>query len=105
MVFETWVMSIYAAIAGGSGEMPFPAALLRMFRLLRLSRSMRMMRNFPELMILIKGMLTAMSACIWVMVLQVLVTYVFAIVFTMLCGEADAGMQNFFANIAVSMWS
>jgi len=73
MVFETWVLLIVSAISGGGAEVPIPMHLLRIFRLLRLSRLVRMMRNFPELMILIKGMLLAMQSCVWVMLLQFII--------------------------------
>jgi len=104
MVFETWFLAILAAISGGGGELPFPAHLLRIFRLLRLSRLMRMLRSLPELMILIKGMVAATSAVFWVTCLQVLITYVFAILFTQLCGNVE-GLEPFFKNIPLSMWS
>jgi len=69
------------------------------------------------LMILIKGMATAMKSVAYVMALQVLITYVFAIAFTQLAvgtkcpdhmeGECDVDSigHELFANIGLSMYS
>jgi hypothetical protein len=111
MVAETWVLSIIMAVVGGSGSPLGGTSILRLFRLLRLSRLMRMLRSLPELMILIKGMATAMKSVVYVMALLVLLTYVFAIAFTQLAvstyedyGEESVG-DTLFANIALSMYS
>lgn len=110
MVVETWVMSIITAIMGGGGAIQ-GASILRLIRLLRLSRLMRMLRSLTELMILIKGMVTAMKSVAYVMALLILLTYVFAIAFTQLAvntydeyGEDSVGDKNF-ANIGLSMYS
>merc|ERR1719310_2576704 len=86
MVMETWVLLIIMAASGSSGESPLGGntSILRLFRLLRLSRLMRMLRSLPELMILVKGMVTAMKSVVYVMGLLVIITYVFAIAFTQL---------------------
>jgi hypothetical protein len=104
MVGETWIMTIVQAAMGG-GESPVGGtSILRLFRLLRLSRMMRMLKSLPELMILIKGMATAMKSVAYVMALLVLITYVFAIAFTQLAVETEIG-DEYFANIAHSMYS
>merc|ERR1712232_531854 len=70
MVMETWVLVIIMAAAGNSGGSPLGnTAMLRLLRLLRLSRLMRMLRSLPELMILIKGMVTAMKSVCYCMCL------------------------------------
>merc|ERR1719399_1947468 len=85
MVMETWiVMLIVMAAIGGGGSPVGGTSILRLFRLLRLSRLMRMLRSLPELMILIKGMATAMKSVGYVMALLCILTYGFAIVFTQL---------------------
>merc|ERR1719214_433975 len=107
MVMETWVMLIVVA-AAGSGESPLGGntSILRLFRLLRLSRLMRMLRSLPELMILIKGMATAMKSVGYVMALLLIVTYVFAIAFTQLAvgtpvhEDAPFALHDVFPNIA-----
>eukprot|EP00929_Paragymnodinium_shiwhaense_P120734 TRINITY_DN9276_c0_g2_i1.p1 TRINITY_DN9276_c0_g2~~TRINITY_DN9276_c0_g2_i1.p1 ORF type:complete len:323 (+),score=99.26 TRINITY_DN9276_c0_g2_i1:2-970(+) len=101
MVMETWV---FVAIAG-DGESPLgDAAILRLFRLLRLSRLLRMMRSLPELMILIKGMVTAMQSVVYVMLLLLVVTYVFAIACTQL-SDGTEFKETYFAHVALSMYS
>merc|ERR1719313_358003 len=94
------------AAMGQSGGSPLggQTSVLRLFRLLRLSRMMRMLKSLPELMILIKGMVTAMKSVAYVMALLVLITYVFAIAFTQLAVGTDVG-DDLFANIAHSMYS
>lgn len=103
MVMETWVMTIITAAIGGESPMG-GTSVLRLFRLMRLSRLMRMLRSLPELMILIKGMVTAMKSVAYVMALLVLITYVFAILFTQLAVGSEVG-DAYFANIAHSMYS
>jgi hypothetical protein len=104
MVMETWVMTIIMAAMGGGANPVGGTSILRLFRLLRLSRLLRMLRSLPELMILIKGMVTAMKSVAYVMALLVLITYVFAIAFTQLAVGTEVG-DDLFANIAHSMYS
>merc|ERR1711977_674665 len=90
----------------GGGDSPMGGtSILRLFRLLRLSRLTRMLRSLPELMILIKGMVTAMKSVSYVMALLVLITYVFAIAFTQLSVGTETIGDSYFANIAHSMYS
>jgi hypothetical protein len=110
MVMETWVLLIVMTAIGGGGGSPIGGtSILRLFRLLRLSRLMRMLRSLPELMILIKGMVTAMKSVAYVMGLLLLITYVFAIAFTQLAvqdevKECDMG-NTYFANVSHAMYS
>jgi len=105
MVMETWVLLIVMAAAGG-GESPVGGtSILRLFRLLRLSRLTRMLRSLPELMILIKGMVTAMKSVSYVMALLILITYVFSIAFTQLAVGTESIGEDYFANIGASMFS
>lgn len=110
MVMETWVMLIVIAAIGGGSPVQ-GTSILRLFRLLRLSRLMRMLRSLPELMILIKGMATAMKSVAWVMGLLTILTYVFAIAFTQLAvgtpvhEDAPFTLADAFPNIAHSMYT
>jgi len=105
MVGETWVMTFVITLMDSGGESPLGnMSILRLFRLLRLSRLMRMLRSLPELMILIKGMITAMTSVFYVMCLLVIFTYVFAIAFTQLTVDTEVG-DVYFANVALSMYS
>jgi uncharacterized membrane protein (GlpM family) len=105
MVMETWVLIAIMAIIGGGGSPMGGTSILRLFRLLRLSRLTRMLRSLPELMILIKGMVTAMKSVSYVMALLVLITYVFAIAMTQLAVGTETIGDDLFANIAHTMYS
>lgn len=63
-----------------------------------------MLRSLPELMILIKGMITAMKSVLYVMGLLLLIIYVFAIMFTQLSDGTDFGAE-FFDSVPLSMYS
>lgn len=105
MVCETWVLTAITVASGSSGASPLGnTAILRLFRLLRLSRLMRMLRSLPELMILVKGMITAMKSVMYVMCLLVIVTYVFAIAVTQL-SEGTEMKETYFQHVSLSMYS
>lgn len=107
MVMETWVLLLVMVASGSDGGNPLGGntSILRLFRLLRLSRLMRMLRSLPELMILVKGMVTAMKSVVYVMGLLVIITYVFGIAFTQLAVGTPTIGEVFFANVAHSMYS
>mmetsp|Transcript_88322 Transcript_88322/g.258153 ORF Transcript_88322/g.258153 Transcript_88322/m.258153 type:complete len:298 (-) Transcript_88322:1733-2626(-) len=69
--------------------------LLRLVRLTRMARMARLLRAMPELMILVKGMVSA-ARCVGLMLLLLgVVLYVFAIAFQQLLQGTDAGTQYF----------
>jgi len=76
--FDPFTLAIMAAAAGGSG-LNLPTAVLRLFRLARLSRLVRMLRSLPQLMVMIKGMLSAAASVGYTLGLLLIITYVFAI--------------------------
>lgn len=76
--FDPFIIGIIAHASGGSG-LDLPTAVLRLFRLARLSRLVRMLRSMPELMIMIKGMVSALGTVGYTLGLLLLFTYVFAI--------------------------
>jgi chemotaxis protein CheY-P-specific phosphatase CheC len=87
-VFDTTLVTLYAfdpftiglmAFMSGGGGLNLPTAVLRLFRLARLSRLVRMLRSLPELMVMIKGMVTAATSVGYTLGLLLLITYVFAI--------------------------
>jgi hypothetical protein len=105
MVMETWVFTLIEVMGGGSGSpLKGQGAILRLFRLLRLSRLMRMLRSLPELMVLVKGMATAMKSVIYVMFLLIICLYVFAIAITQLA-IGNPIQDLYFGTVQESMYS
>jgi len=78
MIVETWVLEF----VGGSAAIPIDMDMLRLLRLLRITRMGKLMRFFPELAIIVKGMVAAVRSVGCTAVLLVLVLYVFSIIFT-----------------------
>merc|ERR1719359_1233722 len=74
----------------GGGGLNLPTSVLRLFRLARLSRLVRMLRSLPELMVMIKGMITATATVGYTLSLLILITYVFAIAFRNLVPAAKS---------------
>ncbi|CAJ1397715.1 unnamed protein product [Effrenium voratum] len=92
MVLETWVLALIELASGGfnaGGGVLSNLSSFRLLRLLRLTRVARLMRFFPELLTLVKGMVRAMQSVGFILLFMVVVTYVFAIVFTSQLGEWD----------------
>mmetsp|Transcript_68772 Transcript_68772/g.212667 ORF Transcript_68772/g.212667 Transcript_68772/m.212667 type:complete len:485 (+) Transcript_68772:502-1956(+) len=56
--------------------------ILRLLRLLRITRMAKLMRAFPQLMMIVKGIAAATRAVVWTGFLLVMVTYTWAILFT-----------------------
>jgi len=103
MVAETWVMTSILAITGSGGGSAGGTSILRLIRLLRLSRMVRMLRSVPELMILVKGMASAMKSVFYVMCLLLIFMYVFAIALTQMGNETDKVGEEFFSSVSHSM--
>merc|ERR1719326_191790 len=104
MVMETWVFTFVSLATGDHTRPPFPTSILRLFRLLRLSRLVRMLKSLPELMILIKGIITSMKSVGYVLGMLVGVTYFFSIVITQLSIGYDF-KENFFTFTLHGMYS
>lgn len=100
MITETWIFIAFTSNPFGDNT-----AILRLFRLLRLTRLMKMFKSMPQLMILIKGMVTAMQAVTYVFFLLVVITYVFAIMVTQLTVDNPVIHEKYFDNVSLSMYS
>lgn len=91
MVLETWIVPIVEALIGdttnGGGLGLFSG--LRLLRLARVTRMVKLMSFFPELVTLVRGALSAFKAVSWVLIFLLLTMYVFAIIFTTQLGDAD----------------
>lgn len=107
MLGETLLLSVLLLLLGPDGPASTAvgnASILRLFRLLRLSRMARMLRSMPELMILIKGMAAAATSVFFVMCLQLILLYVFAIAFTQLASGTMMG-DYYFPDVLHSMYT
>jgi voltage-gated sodium channel len=76
MVLETWLFPIFDL---GSELSKF--SVLRLLRLLRITRVARLMKKVPELMIIVKGIGASARSVLSVSVLQILIVYVWSILF------------------------
>lgn len=77
MILETWVLAVLGPI-----DALKQVSILRLLRLTRLFRMAKLMRYFPELQLIVKGMAAAVRSVGCAAILLVLVLYVFAIIFT-----------------------
>jgi len=77
MVLETWVLPLLGN-SGGVGQL----GILRLLRLLRITRMAKLMRAFPQLMLIVKGIAAATKAVNMTFLLLLLITYTVAILFT-----------------------
>lgn len=77
MILETWILPFL-----GDSDIPIDFAILRLLRLLRITRMGKLMRFFPELQIIVKGMLAAVRSVSVTLGMLILIWYIFAILFT-----------------------
>jgi voltage-gated sodium channel len=78
MVIETWILPFATDGGGPLAQL----SVLRLLRLLRITRMAKLMRYFPELQIIVKGMIAAVRSVMCTAILLVLILYVFSILFT-----------------------
>merc|ERR1719316_1402306 len=102
MIGETWIMPL--AMPAGSGGGMGDASMLRLLRLLRLTRMARLFRSVPELLTLLKGMAAASRSVFSTLVLLILFTYVFAIIFKQQV-EGDEVLEELYGTILEAMWN
>merc|ERR1719353_2480881 len=88
MILDTWVLSISLKLAGGSGP-PIPVQPLRMLRLFKLTRMARLMKAFPELVTMIKGLIRSLRAISSTGILVGLMVYTWGILLHMLLKDED----------------
>jgi len=102
--FDPFTIGLLAALQGGGG-LSLPTAVLRLFRLARLSRLVRMLRSLPELMIMIKGMLSAAASVGYTLGLLLLITYVFSIALRNLVPPDSEIETVYFSSVPEAMHS
>jgi hypothetical protein len=100
--FDPFVIAIIAEMSGGGG-LDLPTAVLRLFRLARLSRLVRMLRSLPELMIMIKGMVSAAASVGYTLGLLIVITYVFAIALRNLVPTDSDVIDLYFSSVPEAM--
>jgi len=103
-LFDPFTIGLMAHLSGGGG-LNLPTSVLRLFRLARLSRLVRMLRSLPELMIMIKGMVSAAASVGYTLGLLMLFTYVFAIAFRNLTPPDSWITLNYFSSVPETMHS
>jgi len=100
--FDPFTIGLLAFIQGGAG-LNLPTAVLRLFRLARLSRLIRMLRSLPELMIMIKGMMSAAASVGYTLGLLLLITYVFSIALRNLVPPDSEIAEDYFSTVPEAM--
>jgi len=104
MVLETWIFPIFG-VSGALNQL----SVLRLLRLLRISRMARLMKKVPELMIIIKGLIASFRSVSCTAILQVLILYVWSILFVSEYHERGAEdeteIASYFGTMGKSMFS
>jgi hypothetical protein len=104
--WESWVqilIDIYKGRAHQHGSTKWlTLRIIRMARVLRVARSRRLAELMPELLTFVHGMTLGLRAVATSMFMLMGVIYVFAIVFTQLLGDAEAG-KGCFETVLTSM--
>lgn len=77
MIIETLVLPFV-----GSGGPLAQLSILRLLRLLRITRMAKLMRAFPQLMMIVKGIAAATRAVVWTFILLLIISFAWAILFT-----------------------
>jgi len=107
MVAETWLLPIILAIAS-PGENAIPntswVRLCRLVRLARLARTARLVNAFPELKVMIKGMLASLRSVLVTGLLLLLVLYVFGIGLKQTT-KGTSGGETYFGSVPRAMYS
>jgi len=99
MVLEQWILPVVAK--DGSSW----ANGLAVLRLLRLSRMARLLRALPEMMMLIKGITSAMKSVFYTLCLLVMLLYIFGIIFKHQTQPHPEIQGELFPNVLESMLS
>jgi len=110
MILDTWVLMPVLMIIGGG--VTIPTQPLRMLRLFKLTRMARLMKAFPELITMIKGLVRSLRAISSSMILVGLMVYVWAIMMHMLLKEEEEFNENMwdewslgFSTITKCIWT
>lgn len=95
--FDTWVLTALVALAVGvtpDSDWSF-LRLIRIVRLVRLCRMVHVMKAFPELMVVVKGMRVAARAVASTIVLMLFIIYAFAVGIRQITDNTEIGRRRF----------
>merc|ERR1719439_246261 len=87
MILDTWLLMVVLKLMDGDSQVKIPVQPLRILRLFKLTRMARLMKAFPELVTMIKGLVRSLRAISSSMILIGLMVYVWAIMMHMLLKE------------------
>merc|ERR1719424_1147094 len=95
MVGETWVLVAVMKIMGMQSASDLgPMSILRvarMAKMARMARMVRLVRAFPELIVLIKGIQTAIRSVVVFVLLWIIIIYIYAVIFKQVSANTMVG--------------
>merc|ERR1719149_630593 len=103
---DTWMLQVMTKIReNDGGGVKIPTQPLRMLRLFKLTRMARLMKAFPELVTMIKGLVRSLRAISSSMILISLMVYVWAIMMHMLMKEEKEWNERWWNEYQISLGS
>lgn len=70
-------------------QLPVSAGSVKLLRLVRLARIGKLLRKFPSLLMIFKGLIGGLKSCIYIVILMVLLLYMFAVAGVLFFREND----------------
>ena len=70
-------------------QLPVSAGSVKLLRLVRLARIGKLLRRFPSLLMIFKGLIGGLKSCIYIVILMVLLLYMFAVAGVLFFREND----------------
>jgi len=112
MILDTWIIMTAQKFQSGGNQISIPVQPLRMVRLAKLSRMARLMKVFPELVTMFKGLLGSFRAISSAGILVGLMVYIWAILLHTLLKHEDERNKRWseeydvdFSTIPLCMWA
>eukprot|EP00929_Paragymnodinium_shiwhaense_P029976 TRINITY_DN17070_c0_g1_i3.p1 TRINITY_DN17070_c0_g1~~TRINITY_DN17070_c0_g1_i3.p1 ORF type:complete len:773 (+),score=135.79 TRINITY_DN17070_c0_g1_i3:191-2509(+) len=120
MVTETWILPLALHLTGkkqGNNGALGNSGILRLARTMRLARMTRLLKEAPELLTMLKGIAVATRSVMYTLLLLILLTYIFAVVFrsttkddgtgkAVLLGEDEVTIgEAYFSSVPEGMYS
>lgn len=107
MILETWVLQLGVYVIARSSRSANNVqkfSVLRSLRLMRLARITRLFRIFPELFVLLKGVIHAMRALLYTMMMLLVITFVWGVIFSNFAKQDDDLKDAGYSSVLESMW-